>query len=115
MLFWNVLWSTVLIFGVRPVAAPAAANSAANAAFGTASEPLEPMVTVPVAADGLAGLLAEDEHAASAPGTVASPAATPKPLSRLRRPTGWRYGEFCGADIVCSPRSEGFVTRTKQE
>jgi len=38
MLFWNVLWSTVLIDTLTPVLAVAWSVSALNAPFGAASE-----------------------------------------------------------------------------
>src|SRR2546421_5120731 len=91
MFCWNVLWSTVLIFVLIPVAVLAAVNRAANAAFGTASEPLEPTVTV---------LLLLEEHAASVgiPRAL-TPARPTAPRSRERREGPETYGEFCAEDM----------------
>src|SRR4051812_3180178 len=103
MFCWNVLWSTVLTAAVSPVAAFAAANRSAKAFFGTGSEPLDPMVTVPVAAPGLPPdppllLLLEHAERAGIPRAL-TPARPTAPRNRERRETPRAYGEFCAEDM----------------
>src|SRR3954447_16441526 len=100
MFCWNVLWSTVLIFVLTPVAVLAAANRAPNAALGIASEPLEPTVTALL-------LLLEHADNAGIPRAL-TPARPTAPRRRDRREGPETYGEFCAEDmelLLWVPRS----------
>src|SRR5688500_19533091 len=88
MFSWNELWSIVLILAVRPeFAFWKASMTAWMAAFGTASDWLEPTVTVPVAAPPPEPLPPAPPQAARSAGEARSVPAPTAPRSRVRRLT----------------------------
>src|SRR6478672_6333121 len=106
MFSWKELWSIVLILVVRPgLAFWKASMTDWMAAFGTASDWLEPTVTVPVAAPP-----EEEEplppppHAARSEGAASRVPAPRAPRSRVRRLTprteaGTRLARYSASEV----------------
>ena len=91
MLFWKVLWSTVLTVMLTPVAFLALAHQGREGLLrrgvGVVGAEADGAALVPPDADEppLAELLVLELQAARAPGTVTSPAAAASPLRAARR------------------------------
>src|SRR5262249_8881606 len=107
MLFWNVLWSTVLILILTLVDFVASAVSAANAWLVASWEQFDPKV-IPFAEPPDEPEFLSLLHAASrAPGTVAAAASPARPLRVVRRLT-WGMPELSGIYSLLGARGQRF-------
>ena len=105
MFSWKELWSIVLILAVRPeLAFWKASMTAWMAAFGTASDWLEPSVTVPVAAPPADAARRRHRRRRASEGAASRVPAPRAPRSRVRRLTprteaGTRLARYSASEV----------------